>query len=130
VSEAYETAFNIQLAIVEVKIMQGCGDSRDGESLPWNKPCYDGFLISDRLSAFSEWRGKKDDQHGLWHLMTKCNSGPSVGIAWLNELCSIGSNLQKRQGIAQYVSGTGVSSVVPTEWKVIAHEIAHSINHF
>lgn len=32
-----ESTFNIQLAIFEVKILQGCGDGRDGESLQWNK---------------------------------------------------------------------------------------------
>ena len=108
-SLVYERAFNIQLAVVEVKIMTGCDDF-NGELLPWNKPCFDGYLISERLSDFSQWRGTKADTHGLWHLMTKCNSGPSVGIAWLNELCSTGSNLQTRNGRNQYVSGTAVSS--------------------
>lgn len=139
ISAIYEETFNIEIAVVEVKILTGCGDF-NGEILPWNQPCTDDFPINERLSAFSQWRGAKADGHGLWHLMSRCNSGPSVGIAWLDELCSTGSNLQIRGGQRQFVSGTAVSTMyvctfdspfaytfsVPTEFKVVAHEIGHN----
>jgi hypothetical protein len=71
-SEVYEASFNVQLAVVEVKIMSGCGDFL-GESLPWNRLCSDSYSINQRLSDFSRWRGEKTEQDvaGLWHLMSK-----------------------------------------------------------
>ncbi|KAL3899863.1 MAG: hypothetical protein SGCHY_001736 [Lobulomycetales sp.] len=126
VSRIYENTFNIELAIVEVKIMQGCGNYQ-GEELPWNQPCSDSMSINERLSAFSQWRGTNGGQDtGLWHLMTKCNTGPSVGVAWLNELCTTTASAQTRSGATQFISGAAVSSIVPTEYKVVAHEIAHN----
>lgn len=71
-SQVYEQTFNIQLALSQVKILQGCGDF-NGESLPWNVACSDAFTVNKRLSAFSQWRGSKSaDTIGLWHLLTKC----------------------------------------------------------
>ncbi|KAJ3228030.1 hypothetical protein HK099_007311 [Clydaea vesicula] len=122
-SQVYEAAFNIQLMVVEVKILQSCGDGEDGEKLEWNVPCSRNFTINNRLSAFSQWRGlKSNDTAGLWHLMTQCNSGPQVGVAWLSMLCA----KNQLQSGNQFVSGTGVSSIVPLEWKVVAHEIGHN----
>jgi hypothetical protein len=69
----------------------------------------------------------KDDNIGLWHLMTNCPTQPSVGIAWLNSVCTQSVSAQVEGGVTHYVSGTGVSSIVPVEWKVVAHEIGHSI---
>jgi hypothetical protein len=86
-SAVFESTFNIQLAITEVKIMQACGNINN-EQLPWNVPCSQDFTINERLSAFSQWRASRSDSAGLWHLMTLCNTGPTVGIAWLKELCS------------------------------------------
>ncbi|KAJ3388040.1 hypothetical protein HDU92_001648 [Lobulomyces angularis] len=127
VSEVYESNFNIQLAIIEVKIMQSCGDGKDGEKLPWNIPCSLNFTINQRLSAFSSWRGlKTGDIAGLWHLMTRCNTGPSVGVAWLSTVCLNKTQSQFENGEKMTVSGTGVSSSVPVEWKVVAHEIGHN----
>jgi hypothetical protein len=106
--------------------MQGCGDYQ-GESLPWNQACSDSMSINDRLSAFSEWRGKSASQDaGLWHLMTKCNTGPSVGVAWLDELCNKQATAQSKNERDQFITGAGVSSIVPTEYKVISHEIGHN----
>ncbi|KAJ3382914.1 hypothetical protein HDU92_004508 [Lobulomyces angularis] len=124
-SQVYEATFNIQLALIEVKILQSCGNS-GSEVLPWNVECSEAFTINDRLSAFSEWRGAipdATDNAGLWHLMTKCSTGPAVGVAWLSMLCTKNSFQQPGN---QWVSGTGVSSVGPTEWKVVTHEIGHN----
>lgn len=45
------------------------------------------MTLNDRLSLFSDWRGKKgNDGAGLWHLMSGCPTGSEVGIAWLATL--------------------------------------------
>ena len=144
-SAVYEKTFNIALALIEVKIMNNCGNSPDNkEILKWvnkkkhynfyktiyiiqNQGCTTDYTITQRLSDFSEWRGSLNtDQNGLWHLMTKCSTGPSVGIAWLNQLCAKTAFQQNSDGGSQWVSGTAVSSIVPVEWKVVAHEIGHN----
>ena len=62
--------------------------------------------------------------------MTNCPTQPSVGIAWVKTLCQRSA---QQQGIFlilnlgnEFTSGVGVSSIVPVEWKVVAHEIGHS----
>lgn len=58
--------------------------------------------------------------------MTKCNTGPVVGIAWTKQLCVQKTASQTPSGQStQYTSGTGVSSITPNEWMVVAHEIGH-----
>ena len=57
-------------------------------------------------------------------LIVFCSTGPSVGLAWLDKLCTTGSTVDPAS--KQYVSGTAVSSITNTEWKVVAHEIGHS----
>jgi hypothetical protein len=47
-----------------------------------------------------------------------------VGIAWVGQLCQKNAVPQPSDG--QIVSGTGLSTIVPTEWKVVAHEIGHN----
>ena len=50
-----------------------------------------------------------------------------MGVAWLATLCQKNAIQQTdSSGATQWVSGTGVSTIVPTEWKVVAHEIGHS----
>jgi hypothetical protein len=52
----------------------------------WNVNC-DNVTLGDRLSLFSQWRGEqKNDNAGLWHLMSGCPTGTEVGIAWLSTL--------------------------------------------
>lgn len=49
---------------------------------------------------------------------------PVVGLTWGGMLCMT-STSQNSDG--SYVSGTGVSSIVPNyEFQVVAHEIGHS----
>ncbi|TPX44797.1 hypothetical protein SeMB42_g04200 [Synchytrium endobioticum] len=124
-SKVYENTFNVTLALVEVSIHQTCTPSNN--SIMWNQACSDAYTINNRLSDFSRWRGQKSaDQAGLWHLLTNCPTGPSVGIAWLGTVCETKFTSQQTNGQTQYVSGCGVSSIVPTEWKVVAHEIGHN----
>ena len=90
---------------------------------PWNVACSESITLNNRLSIFSDWRGKKgDDGAGLWHLMSGCPTGSEVGIAWLATLCQ-----QDASGSpGSVVSGTAVSTGGRTEWQVIAHEIGHN----
>ncbi|KAJ3078816.1 hypothetical protein HK102_004222, partial [Quaeritorhiza haematococci] len=129
-SAVYESTFNIALGLIEVKLVQACGNNNENPPLTWNQPCSEQYTINDRLSDFSEWRGAKQkiqaDQAGLWHLLTQCSSGASVGVAWLAMLCNQDVFPQSANNQIQFVSGTGVSSIVPTEWKVVAHEIGHN----
>ncbi|KAI8911484.1 Metallo-peptidase family M12-domain-containing protein [Gorgonomyces haynaldii] len=118
-SKLYESTFNIRLGVAKVLLQTQCSPS----TLPWNRDCSDSYTISQRLSDFAGWRGSQgDDGNGLWHLMTKCSTQPSVGIAWLKTVCQTNA---VSQGGSQ-VSGVGVSSIVPVEWKVVAHEIGHN----
>ena len=126
-SAVFEKTFNVQLGVAKVQIEQQCSPVSDPVT-PWNVDCSNAaYTISDRLSDFSRWRGTvSSDGMGLWHLMTKCSTQPAVGIAWLKMLCQNTVRTQNDGGETQVVSGTGVSSIVPVEWKVIAHEIGHN----
>ncbi|KAJ3294243.1 hypothetical protein HK104_003819, partial [Borealophlyctis nickersoniae] len=126
-SQVYESTFNVSLGLIKVELHQTCTPTDTANNMMWNQECSDGYTINNRLSDFSRWRGSKAaDQAGLWHLMTKCNTGASVGVAWLSTLCANTTFTQNTGGSQQFVSGTGVSSIVPVEWKVVAHEIGHS----
>ncbi|KAH6592836.1 hypothetical protein BASA50_007886 [Batrachochytrium salamandrivorans] len=130
-SKVYESSFNIQLAVVKVNLQQSCTPS--DPKMVWNQDCTNGYTITTRLSDFSNWRGNVEgngDNIGLWHLMTKCSTQPAVGVAWLNMLCSQSATSQTSNGVNQFVSGTGVSSIVPVEWKVVAHEIGHGFGAY
>ncbi|KAI9365486.1 hypothetical protein DFJ73DRAFT_637880, partial [Zopfochytrium polystomum] len=131
-SATYESSFNVGLALIKVQIQTSCSSSSD-TLMSWNQACAANYTINNRLSDFSRWRGNKADSStdnaGLWHLLTGCTStvsGTAVGIAWLQTTCMTSASSQSTSGSTEYVSGTGVSSIVPTEWKVVAHEIGHN----
>ncbi|ORZ27671.1 Metallo-peptidase family M12-domain-containing protein [Lobosporangium transversale] len=117
-SEIYESTFNVALGIISLNIKSENCPTTPVAGEEWNQDCSPSYSIDKRLSDFSRWRGADDrpsDGAGLWHLMTKCNTGAVVGIAWTKALCQASSQRQ----------GTGVSSSTPTEWMVVAHEIGH-----
>ncbi|RKP11725.1 Metallo-peptidase family M12-domain-containing protein, partial [Piptocephalis cylindrospora] len=130
-SAVYERSFNVVLGILLLDIRDaGCPTAPDPA---WNRACSSDYPIGQRLSDFSKWRGDKgEDGAGLWHLMTQCNTGSKVGIAWMKSLCdtksisAAGDPSQGQAGTTEYQSGTGVSSIVQDEWKVVAHEIGHN----
>ncbi|KAI8895235.1 Metallo-peptidase family M12-domain-containing protein [Globomyces pollinis-pini] len=125
-SAIFERTFNVQLALTKVVLKEKC-DSSDTINA-WNRDCRDrNYLLRDRLSDFSRWRGTvSNDGLGLWHLMTNCNSPPIVGVSWQSTICATESTTQLGDDVVEYVSGTGVSSIVPIEWKVVVHEIGHN----
>ncbi|KAH8554679.1 Metallo-peptidase family M12-domain-containing protein [Umbelopsis sp. PMI_123] len=126
-SAVYERSFNISLGLINITVMDLTCPTTPASNTAWNQACSSSYTISDRLSDFSQWRGTLgNDGAGLWHLMTQCNTGTQVGIAWLQQLCQYKASQQAQSGgAAQYVSGTGVSSIIRDEWKVVAHEIGH-----
>ncbi|KAI8882405.1 zincin, partial [Backusella circina FSU 941] len=127
VSAIFEETFNVAIGLINITIMDSTCPSELDNSQPWNRGCDAGYPLSDRLSDFSLWRSQiPNDGAGLWHLMTNCPSGVEVGMAWLQQLCNSGSQIQiSEEGKTQYVSGAGVSAITHDEWKIVAHEIGH-----
>ncbi|KAG0276214.1 hypothetical protein BGZ95_007832 [Linnemannia exigua] len=139
-SGIYESTFNIALGIISVEIESMNCPKTPVKGKAWNQECSTQYTINDRLSDFSYWRGTRPkDGAGLWHLMTQCSSGPIVGIAWTGALCQMSAQSQGGTSTgagtaatpAQFTAGTGVSSISPNEWMVVAHEVGHGFgaNH-
>ncbi|KAI8379013.1 Metallo-peptidase family M12-domain-containing protein [Blakeslea trispora] len=124
VSSVYDSAFNVAIGLINITIMDSTCPSTPASSTGWNQACSTSYSISTRLSDFSRWRGNiGNDGAGLWHLMTNCATGHEVGIAWMSQVCNTGSVFSSSSN--QYTSGTGVSSIIRDEWKVVAHEVGH-----
>ncbi|KAG0169355.1 hypothetical protein DFQ30_003702 [Apophysomyces sp. BC1015] len=124
VSAVYDRTFNIQLGLINITIKAETCPTTPAPDVAWNQACSNPYTITNRLSDFSRWRGQMPkDGAGLWHLMTNCATGVEIGLARLNGLCT--TNAQAL-GNGEYASGTGVSSIIRDEWKVVAHEIGHN----
>ncbi|KAK9718179.1 hypothetical protein K7432_005694 [Basidiobolus ranarum] len=122
-SGVYEKTFNIALGVAKLEMRSEICPTTLDNSVAWNRECSDSYDINARLNDFTRWRGTLgDDNNGLWHLVTRCSTGSKVGVAWLSQTCVTSATQQD----SDYVSGTGVSSITSTEWKVIAHEIGHN----
>lgn len=127
-SGIFESTFNVALGVISLNIVPDGCPATPVTGQTWNQECTPAYPIDQRLSDFSYWRGqagRSGDGAGLWHLMTKCNSGAVVGIAWTKALCQMKSQEQKSNGQSQFTAGTGISSITPNEWMVVAHEIGH-----
>ncbi|TIC19455.1 hypothetical protein E3Q13_01169 [Wallemia mellicola] len=123
ISGLYKDTFRISLGVIELNVQEPSCPSTPDQSVEWNQDCSDSVSLNDRLSMFSAWRGQKgDDGAGLWHLMTKCNTGSEVGVAWISTLCQQQANSQGSQS----VSGTAVTAITRNQWAVAAHEIGHN----
>lgn len=74
ITALYRSTFNISLGIIELNVVnETCpsASAATSSSTAWNTPCSDSVTLNDRLSLFSEWRGRVgNDQAGLYHLMT------------------------------------------------------------
>lgn len=114
-SDVYERTFNITLGLQNLTISDAQCPTQATEVTPWNVPCSSGDIES-RLSQFSAWRGARPDTNAFWTLMSTCNSGATVGIAWLGQLC-----VARTQGSgSQVVVGANVVVRTPGEWQVFA----------
>ncbi|SNX84445.1 related to ADAM protease ADM-B [Melanopsichium pennsylvanicum] len=122
VSNLYRSTFNISIGVVELDVRSGSCPSTAAQDAPWNLGCGT-ITIDERLSVFSQWRSQQPGNGiGLWHLMTACNSGSEIGVAWLGTVCMTDASSSS----GQTVSGTGVSSLTTQQWQVMAHEIGHN----
>lgn len=122
-SQVYEDAFNISLAIRNLTISDPSCPSTGSSSTPWNLPCSSTADISRRLSLFSGWRSQFRDDNAAWSLMSACESGSTVGMAWIGNICSRGGR-SWRGGSS--VSSANVVIRTVAEWQVFAHELAHN----
>jgi hypothetical protein len=124
-SDAFESSFNISLGLANLLITEPECPTSQQQATPWNQACSDSVNIQKRLNLFSQWRGKQDDKYSHWTLLSTCNTDSAVGLAWLGQACTSGS-----QGNAgkegETVAGANVVIKIPTEWQVIAHETGHT----
>lgn len=122
-SVQYENAFNISLGIQNIFVSNKSCPSTAAASAPWNVACSDSVNIQDRLNLFSGWRGNQTDTNAWWTLLSTCNTGAAIGLAWLGQACVTGSTVNTNETVAS------ANIVVKTsqEWQVIAHESGHTL---
>ena len=121
-SDLYERTFNITLGLQNLTVSDPTCPGSVQQASQWNQPCSAGLNIQDRLNLFSAWRGTKQDTNSHWTLLSTCNTGSAVGLAWLGQACvntAMNSN-STRGGGSETVSGANVVVKTNTEWQVIA----------
>lgn len=114
-SAVYERTFNITIGLRNLTISDAQCPSTAPAATPWNLGC-SGVEIDQRLDLFSTWRGSIGDNNAYWTLLSTCNTGNAVGLAWLGQLCVsgvVGTG-------SQSVSGANVVVRTPSEWQVFA----------
>jgi len=120
-SSAWESTFNISLGLQNLTIMDASCPGTPQSATPWNRDCGANLDIAARLNLFSQWRGTLRDTNSHWTLMTSCNTGSAVGLAWLGQVCvnnAFTTNLTG--GGVETVSGANVVAYTSTEWQVVA----------
>jgi hypothetical protein len=119
-SALYEKTFQISLGLQNLTISPPDCPTSPPPATPWNTGCANAD-IQTRLNLFSSWRGRQSDTNSHWTLLTTCNSGPAVGLAWLGQSCVISADARNgTSGGIQTVSGANVVAKTSTEWQVIA----------
>ncbi|KAM3428143.1 hypothetical protein MY4824_009017 [Beauveria thailandica] len=121
-SRVYEAAFNVQLRVRNITISDAECPSGDA-GLSWNRACASSLSIGDRLNEFSRWKAGFDDRTAAWSLMTACQSGSTVGIAWIRGVCQPGVLVR---GAVRSTPGANVVARTAAEWQVLAHELGHN----
>lgn len=137
-SALYESTFNISLGLANMTISDASCPGTPAQATEWNQACSDSVNIQDRLNYFSAWRGTEQDTNSHWTLLSTCNTGSAVGLAWLGQACvqqaqtsntstsqtgsgSSGSNTETVSGANVVIRTQGAS-----EWQIIAHETGHT----
>ncbi|PFH62067.1 hypothetical protein XA68_15275 [Ophiocordyceps unilateralis] len=123
-SQLYESTFKISLGIRNLTISDQSCPGTPPASAPWNIGCSDQFNITDRLNAFSRWRGQLRDENAYWSLLTKCATGSAVGLAWRGQLCRVGLDSSSENN--DTVASANVVVHTDTEWQIFAHESGHT----
>ncbi|KAL0941075.1 adam protease adm-b [Colletotrichum truncatum] len=124
-SEVYESTFNISLGIQNLTISDANCPGQASSSAPWNVACSPSITITDRLSLFSQWRGNSKDTNAFWTLLSTCGTDSAVGLAWLGQACTSGSQ-GSGQSSNETVASANVVIQTPSEWQVVAHEVGHT----
>lgn len=119
VSGIYEKAFNINIGILSIELMNDC----DSDPNSWNSQCKPMHFLGNQMSKFSKYRESLRKDVGVYHLVTDCLHTEVVGIAWLNQVCRTDTFMSGKD----YVSGTSASTLIKNHFSVIAHEIAHNL---
>jgi hypothetical protein len=126
-SDLYQSTFNITLGLRNLTVSDAECPATAPSSADWNLPCTNSATIENRLNLFSGWRAQRQDTNAYWTLLSTCNTGAEVGLAWLGQLCNSGTTTsQDTSGNTQQVSGANVVVRTSTEWQVIAHETGHT----
>jgi len=136
-SALYESTFNISLGLQNLTVSDASCPGIPAQATEWNQACSDSVDIQDRLNYFSGWRGTQSDNNALWTLLSTCNTGSAVGLAWLGQACvstAMTANTSTTGNGASTGSGeetvAGANVVVRTagasEWQIIAHETGHT----
>ncbi len=129
-SNLYELTFNITLGLSNLTVSESNCPGSPPALAPWNIPCSQNTNIQDRLNIFSRWRGERGDTGvSHWTLLSTCNSGSAVGLAWLGQAC-----VSRAQTTSQGPDGnetvSGANVVIKTRgsqlWQVLAHETGHT----
>lgn len=126
-SDLYQSTFNVTLGLQNLTISSAECPNTAPAATQWNVGCTSNMTITDRLNLFSQWRGNNPDSNSYWSLFSTCNTGAEVGLAWLGQLCNVGSTSQTdTSGATQFVTGANVVVRTDTEWQVFAHETGHT----
>lgn len=119
-SDLYEKTFNITLGLRNLTVADASCPGSPQAAMPWNVACSGSVDIQDRLNAFSAWRGTKQDDNSHWTLLSTCNTGSAVGLAWLGQACVNSAQTTNSSARSETVSGANVVVRTGTEWQVIA----------
>lgn len=126
-SDLYQKSFNVTLGLQNLTVSDADCPATAPSSAAWNLPCTSNATITSRLNLFSAWRGDRNDTNAYWTLLSTCNTGAEIGLAWLGQLCTLGAvSSQGTDGTSQTVSSANVVVRTSTEWQVIAHETGHT----
>lgn len=134
-SGVWEGAFNISLGLQNLTISDASCPGSPQRATEWNQECSGSVDIQTRLNYFSAWRADQGGDNSHWTLLSTCNTGSAVGLAWLGQAC-VGTSFSSNDSTTgngpssggETVSGANV--VIRTsganEWQIIAHETGHT----
>ena len=136
-SQIWEGAYNISLGLQNLTVSDPSCPGAPAQATEWNQACSNNVEIQDRLNYFSAWRGTQPDDNSHWTLLSTCNTGSAVGLAWLGQACvntAYTANVSMTGNGASTGSGTetvsGANVVIraegTNEWAIIAHETGHT----
>ena len=121
-SSLWENSFNISLGLQNLTVSDSNCPGTPSPATQWNQPCSGSVEIQARLNMFSSWRGTLGDSNSHWTLLTNCNTGSAVGLAWLGQACVHEAQTSNGTGGSgpETVTGANVVAKTPTEWQVIS----------